>query len=101
MLSLRYITFPALHFVEINSIKVKDRGDFILGAESPSEYKEVQRRLGGSWGNRVFSFFSVEAPVREASKKNILHLEQKALKKAAKVSNTKGVAAGKTILPLA
>lgn len=90
-----------LRFAEINPIKVEDRGDFILGAESPLEYEEVQRRLSGSRGNRVFSFFGVEAPVHEASKKNILHLEQKALKKVAKAAAVKGTGETKTVSSLA
>ena len=39
-------------------------GDDILGPVSGSEYDLLQSKLGGMRGNRVFSFFEIEAPQR-------------------------------------
>ena len=40
--------------------------DDILGPVSGSEYDLLQSKLGGTRGNRVFSFFEIEAPQRSA-----------------------------------
>ena len=42
------------------------RADDILGPMSGSEYDLLQTKLGGTRGNRVFSFFEIEAPQRFA-----------------------------------
>ena len=40
--------------------------DEILGPMSRSKYDLLLSKLAGTWGNRVFSFFGVEAPQRIA-----------------------------------
>lgn len=60
----------------------------------------MQKKLGGSQGNHIFSFFKIDAPIHEAMKKNILYLEKKAQKKIAKLAATKGAEDSKPTLPV-
>jgi len=50
----------------INAAEVETRADEILGPVSGTEYDLLLSKLAGTWGNRVFSFFEIEAPQRSA-----------------------------------
>ena len=50
----------------INTTEVETRADEILGPVSGTEYDLLLSKLAGTWGNRVFSFFEIEAPQRSA-----------------------------------
>ena len=55
-----------LRHAEIDAAEVEARADDILGPMSGSEYDLLQTKLGGTRGNRVFSFFEIEASQRFA-----------------------------------
>jgi len=50
----------------INAAEVETHADEILGPVSGTEYDLLLSKLTGTWGNRVFSFFEIEAPQRSA-----------------------------------
>ena len=53
-------------FLEIDVVEVETRADEMLGQVSGNEYDLLLSKLAGARGNRVFSFFGIEAPKRAA-----------------------------------
>ena len=53
-------------FSEIDVAEVETRADEMLGQVSGNEYDLLLSKLAGARGNRVFSFFGIEAPQRAA-----------------------------------
>jgi len=53
-------------FSEIDVAEVETRADEMLGPVSGNEYDLLLSKLAGARGNRVFSFFGIEAPQRAA-----------------------------------
>ena len=53
-------------FSEIDVAEVETSADEILGPVSGNEYDLLLSKLAGARGNRVFSFFGIEAPQRAA-----------------------------------
>ena len=53
-------------FSEIDVAGVETRADEMLGPVSGNEYDLLLSKLAGARGNRVFSFFGIEAPQRAA-----------------------------------
>jgi len=53
-------------FSEIDAAEVDIRADEMLGQVSGNEYDLLLSKLAGARGNRVFSFFGIEAPQRAA-----------------------------------
>jgi len=74
-------------FSEIDVAEVETRADEMLGPVSGNEYDLLLSKLAGARGNRVFSFFGIEAPQRAAE---TLLAVQKA---GGKVGGTGGVTA--------
>ena len=64
--------------------------DEAIGAEAAKERTLLESRLGGTWNNRVFAFFYIEAPQRAADAR----LAEAEEKKKAKVEPS-GAAGGK------
>ena len=64
--------------------------DEAIGAEAAKERTLLESRLGGTWNNRVFAFFYIEAPQRAADAR----LAEAEEKKKAKVEPS-GAARGK------
>ena len=46
----------------VDPVAIEARADEAIGAEAAKERTLLESRLGGTWNNRVFAFFGIEAP---------------------------------------
>ncbi|CAN6372771.1 unnamed protein product [Urochloa humidicola] len=74
---------------DVDPVWAEEQVNFMIGKESPPEFKENKKMLGLKRSNRVFEFFGIEASLRKATAKSLAKVEKDLATMRAKISSVR------------